>query len=125
MFIFTGLLTVHQTIRKFQPIDELKRASFRLEAGVAEYRPVDSGVEVDIRLKAIKADHPVWESVVTMLSPRDSPAFNVQFQTSDNGKREQKALDWAKYRFENKSELFHIFAVLIKCMYVCIHACIY
>ncbi|PWS22335.1 hypothetical protein DKP78_18925, partial [Enterococcus faecium] len=48
---------------------------------------------MDIRLKAIKADHPVWESVVTMLSPRDSPAFNVQFQTSDNAAVDQKSLE--------------------------------
>lgn len=89
-----GLLTVHQTIRKFQPIDELKRASFRLEAGVAEYRPVDRGVEVDIWLKATKADHPVWESVVTMLSPRDSPVSNVQLHASDEeAANKQKSLE--------------------------------
>lgn len=77
-FSFIGLCPVRQTMRKFEPIDELRRASFRLEAGVAEYRLVDCGVEVDIWFKALRADHPVWESVVTMLSPRDFPVLNVQ-----------------------------------------------
>lgn len=60
---------------------------------MAEYRPVDSGVEVDIWLKATKADHPVWESLVTMLSPRDSTESIVQLQASgEDGKRDQKVL---------------------------------
>lgn len=47
---------------------------------------------MDIWLKATKADHPVWESVVTMLSPRDSPVSNVQLHASDEeGKGDQKA----------------------------------
>ncbi|XP_076126644.1 uncharacterized protein LOC143106284 isoform X1 [Alosa pseudoharengus] len=89
-----GLFTVCQTIRKFEPIDELRRASFCLEAGVADYRPVDSGVEVDIWFKALRADHPVWESVVTMLSPRDCPASNVKLQSNCvDAAVEKKSLD--------------------------------
>lgn len=58
---------------------------------MAEYRPVDSGVEVDIWLKATKADHPVWESLVTMLSPRDSSIVQLQ-ASGEDGKRDQKVL---------------------------------
>ncbi|XP_012686036.1 uncharacterized protein si:ch211-12e13.1 [Clupea harengus] len=89
-----GLCPVRQTMRKFEPIDELRRASFRLEAGVAEYRLVDCGVEVDIWFKALRADHPVWESVVTMLSPRDFPVLNVQSLSNGvDGAVEMKSLE--------------------------------
>ncbi|XP_062398820.1 uncharacterized protein si:ch211-12e13.1 [Sardina pilchardus] len=89
-----GLFPVCQTIRKFEPIDELKRFSFSLEAGVGDYRPVDSGVEVDVWFKALRADRPVWESVVTMLSPRDYPASNVKLQSNCvDAAVEKKSLD--------------------------------
>ncbi|KAL2091708.1 hypothetical protein ACEWY4_011506 [Coilia grayii] len=89
-----GLLPVQETIQKRQPIDELKKGCFRLEAGVTEYRPVDSGVEVDICFKALRADQPVWESVVTLLSPRHCPVSPVQHcPTGVDGATEIKPLE--------------------------------
>ncbi|XP_035234470.1 uncharacterized protein si:ch211-12e13.1 isoform X2 [Anguilla anguilla] len=64
-----GLVRVGQTLRTFQPVDELKKGPFSLQAGVVEYRAVERGVEVDIKLSAAdRADLPVWEANVTLLS---------------------------------------------------------
>ncbi|CAB1319511.1 unnamed protein product [Coregonus sp. 'balchen'] len=64
-----GLVRVRQSLRTWQPIDELKKGPFMLQARVLEYRVVEDGVEVDISLTAIsRTDQPVWESVLTMLS---------------------------------------------------------
>ncbi|KAI1900177.1 hypothetical protein AGOR_G00047320 [Albula goreensis] len=64
-----GLVCVSQTIRTFQPIDELKKGPFSLQAGVMEYRAVEEGIEVDVELTAAsRADQPVWEGHVTLLS---------------------------------------------------------
>lgn len=64
-----GLVRVHQSLKTFQPIDELKKGPFVLQAHVLEYRPVDAGVEVDISLSATsRTGQPVWESVLTLLS---------------------------------------------------------
>ena len=58
-----------QSIKTFQPIDELKKGPFVLQAHVIEYRLVDAGVEVDITLRVIsRSSQPVWESVLTLLS---------------------------------------------------------
>ena len=65
----SGLFRVSQSIKTFQPIDELKKGAFVLQAHVIEYRLVDAGVEVDITLRAIsRSSQPVWESVLTLLS---------------------------------------------------------
>lgn len=52
-----------------QPVDELKKSPFTLEAAVLGYRQVEEGVEVDVRLSA--RSHwgcPVWDSILTLLS---------------------------------------------------------
>ncbi|XP_036381834.1 uncharacterized protein si:ch211-12e13.1 [Megalops cyprinoides] len=63
------LICIRQTLRTFQPIDELKKGPFLLEASVVEYRTVEEGVEVDIKLAAAdRANQPVWEGLLTLLS---------------------------------------------------------
>lgn len=52
-----------------QPVDELKKSPFTLEAAVLGYRQVEEGAEVDVRLLA--RSHrgcPVWDSILTLLS---------------------------------------------------------
>ncbi|XP_053726890.1 uncharacterized protein si:ch211-12e13.1 [Synchiropus splendidus] len=64
-----GLTRVRQTLRTHQPVDELKKGPFVLQVHVLEYRPVDAGVEVDVRLSAIsRCQSLVWESVLTLVS---------------------------------------------------------
>lgn len=64
-----GLARVHQSLKTLQPIDELKKGPFMLQVRLLEYRPVDTGVEVDIWLCATSRNSsPVWESVLTLLS---------------------------------------------------------
>lgn len=64
-----GLVRVQQRLKTLQPVDELKRGPFMLQARVLEYRQIDAGVEVDICLSATsRAGCPVWESVLTLLS---------------------------------------------------------
>ncbi|XP_066567142.1 uncharacterized protein LOC136754854 [Amia ocellicauda] len=64
-----GLVRVRQTMITFQPIDELKKGPFSLQASVREYRAVDLGIEVDIGLAvADRSNKPVWEELVTLLS---------------------------------------------------------
>lgn len=74
-----GLVRVRQSLRTWQPIDELKKGPFKLQARVLEYRVVEDGVEVDISLTAIsRTDQPVWESVLTMLSQDRGRTPNTQ-----------------------------------------------
>nr|XP_040051457.1 uncharacterized protein si:ch211-12e13.1 [Gasterosteus aculeatus aculeatus] len=64
-----GLFCVRQSLKTLQPVDELKKGPFVLQVRVQEYRQVDTGVEVDIRLAATsRTGSPVWESVLTLLS---------------------------------------------------------
>ncbi|XP_029917070.1 uncharacterized protein LOC115365968 [Myripristis murdjan] len=64
-----GLVRLQQSVRKLQPVDELRRGVFTLQARVLQYRPVDAGVEVDIQLSATSCSNClVWESVLTLLS---------------------------------------------------------
>lgn len=52
-----------------QPVDELKKSPFTLEAAVLGYRQVEEGAEVDVRLSARShRGGPVWESILTLLS---------------------------------------------------------
>lgn len=52
-----------------QPVDELKKSPFTLEAAVLGYRQVEEGVEVDVRLSALShRGCPVWDSILTLLS---------------------------------------------------------
>lgn len=61
---------MHQSLKTLQPVDELKKGPFMLQVRVLEYRRIDAGVEVDIRLSATsRTGCPVWESVLTLLSP--------------------------------------------------------
>ncbi|KAG7222114.1 hypothetical protein INR49_016686 [Caranx melampygus] len=65
----TGLVRVCQSLKTFQPIDELKKGPFTLQVRVLVYRQLDAGVEVDICLSATcRSGCPVWESVLTLLS---------------------------------------------------------
>ncbi|XP_028313283.1 uncharacterized protein LOC114469722 [Gouania willdenowi] len=84
-----GLVRVRQTLRTFQPIDELKKGPFTLQVQVLEYQQTDVGVEVDVRLSA--ASHcgsPVWESCVTLLSRRKLTSHN---QPQESEQRESSA----------------------------------
>ncbi|XP_040898556.1 uncharacterized protein si:ch211-12e13.1 [Toxotes jaculatrix] len=64
-----GLVRVCQSLKTFQPIDELKKGPFTLQVRVLVYRQIDAGVEVDICLSATsRSGCPVWESVLTLLS---------------------------------------------------------
>ncbi|XP_057687758.1 uncharacterized protein si:ch211-12e13.1 isoform X2 [Corythoichthys intestinalis] len=64
-----GLVCVRQSIKTHQPVDELKKGPFTLQAQVLVYRTVDVGVEVDILLSATsRHESLVWESILTLLS---------------------------------------------------------
>lgn len=67
--VFLGLLHVRQSLKTFQPIDELKKGPFTLRVQVLGYQPTDLGVEVDICLSATSRSRCiVWESILTLLS---------------------------------------------------------
>lgn len=60
---------MRQSLKTFQPIDELKKGPFMLQAKVLSYEQMDAGVEVDICLTATRhSGSPVWESIMTLLS---------------------------------------------------------
>ncbi|KAI4798665.1 hypothetical protein KUCAC02_020575 [Chaenocephalus aceratus] len=64
-----GLVCVRQSLKTLQPVDELKKGPFSLQARVLQYRSLDVGVEVDVCLStASRTGTPVWESVLTLLS---------------------------------------------------------
>ncbi|XP_071338138.1 uncharacterized protein [Trachinotus anak] len=64
-----GLVRVSQSLKTFQPIDELKKGPFTLQVRVLVYRQTDAGVEVDICLSATsRSGCLVWQSVLTLLS---------------------------------------------------------
>ncbi|KAI9534304.1 hypothetical protein NQZ68_014712 [Dissostichus eleginoides] len=64
-----GLVRVRQSLKTLQPVDELKKGPFSLQARVLQYRTLDVGVEVDVCLSAAsRTGTPVWESVLTLLS---------------------------------------------------------
>lgn len=67
--VFLGLVHVRQSLKTFQPIDELKKGPFTLRVQVLGYQPTDLGVEVDICLSATSRSRcVVWESILTLLS---------------------------------------------------------
>ncbi|XP_064153460.1 3-hydroxyacyl-thioester dehydratase X isoform X1 [Anguilla rostrata] len=98
-----GLVRVGQTLRTFQPVDELKKGPFSLQAGVVEYRAVERGVEVDIKLSAAdRADLPVWEANVTLLSrdtqhitSRQPPAQGLLDPESEEVKAVEISVPWS------------------------------
>lgn len=52
-----------------QPVDQLKKGPFSLQAAVLGYRQVEEGVEVQVRLAASSQGAGlVWQSVLTLLS---------------------------------------------------------
>ncbi|XP_034760737.2 3-hydroxyacyl-thioester dehydratase X-like [Acipenser ruthenus] len=75
-----GLIHVQQTMRTSQPVDEIKKGPFFLQAAVKEYRSVELGIEVDIvfELKD-RVKEPVWEGIMTLLS-RDMKKLNRKKQ---------------------------------------------
>ncbi|XP_015252096.1 PREDICTED: uncharacterized protein LOC107098768 [Cyprinodon variegatus] len=64
-----GLTRVHQSLKTFLPIDEVKKGPFMLQVRIQGYRQTDSGVEVDVCLSVTsRSGCPVWESILTLLS---------------------------------------------------------
>ncbi|KAF6716969.1 Immediate early response 3-interacting protein 1 [Oryzias melastigma] len=64
-----GLVRVRQSLQTLQPVDELKKGPFSLQARVLGYQQTRAGAEVDIRLSATsRSGSTVWESVLTFLS---------------------------------------------------------
>lgn len=60
---------LRQSVTSLQPVDELKKGPFSLQAAVLGYRRVEEGVEVEVRLSAgSQGAGPVWQSVLTLLS---------------------------------------------------------
>ncbi|KAM4616588.1 uncharacterized protein ACJ7VT_009432 isoform 1-T1 [Polymixia lowei] len=102
-----GLVRVRQSLKTLQPIDELKKGPFMLQARVLEYRPVDAGVEVDILLSATSHSHYlVWESILTLLSknkfhkatkplPKDKDMSQADRPAPDNVKRVEIRIPWS------------------------------
>lgn len=65
----TGLCLLRQTVTTLQPVDELKKGPFSLQASVLGYQQVKEGVEVEVCLSAgSQRAGPVWQSVLTLLS---------------------------------------------------------
>ncbi|XP_039515823.1 uncharacterized protein LOC120470346 [Pimephales promelas] len=67
-----GLLSVREVLRLTEPVDELKRGTFSLQARVLEYRTVSAGVEVDLTLTASRHQQTVWTTTLTLLSPNNN-----------------------------------------------------
>ncbi|XP_077097825.1 uncharacterized protein LOC143749198 [Siphateles boraxobius] len=66
-----GLLSVREVLSLTEPVDELKRGTFSLQARVLEYRTVSAGVEVDLTLTASRHQQTVWTTTLTLLSPNN------------------------------------------------------
>lgn len=65
-----GLSPLRQTLRSLEPVDELKKGPFSLQAGVVTYRQTEACVEADVRLSATsRTGALVWESFLTLVSP--------------------------------------------------------
>lgn len=64
-----GLFRLRQTLKTLEPVDELKKGPFTLQAGVLMPRQTEAGAEVDICLSATSGTGAlVWESVLTLVS---------------------------------------------------------
>ncbi|XP_020561861.1 uncharacterized protein LOC101159593 isoform X3 [Oryzias latipes] len=88
-----GLLRMRQSMQTLQPVDELKKGPFSLQARVLGYRQTPAGVEVDIRLSATsRSGSTVWESGLTFLSEsRDLPKSRDQSQQHHAGLLDEQA----------------------------------
>ncbi|XP_051749476.1 uncharacterized protein si:ch211-12e13.1 [Ctenopharyngodon idella] len=73
-----GLLRVRETLSLTEPVDELKRGTFSLQARVLDYRTVSAGVEVDLTLTASRLQQTVWSSTLTLLSPKNKFRHEAQ-----------------------------------------------
>ncbi|TWW60720.1 hypothetical protein D4764_05G0008100 [Takifugu flavidus] len=90
-----GLRRLRQTLRTFEPVDELKKGPFTLQAGVLTYRQTEACVEVDIRLSATsRTGSLVWESVLTLVSQdkqqgssRSQPSAEMDEPDPEDAKR--------------------------------------
>ncbi|KAM9391533.1 uncharacterized protein KZ484_003033 [Pholidichthys leucotaenia] len=84
-----GLICVHQSLKTFQPIDELKKGPFTLQAGVLGYQQTAAGVEVDVRLSATsRSESLVWESTLRLFS--QSKRHQTSTRVPINGRRSQQ-----------------------------------
>ncbi|XP_008285277.1 uncharacterized protein LOC103361061 isoform X2 [Stegastes partitus] len=80
-----GLVRVRQTLKTFEPIDELKKGPFKLQAQVLSYQQTDAGVEVDVCLSATsRSGCPVWENVLTLLSKNRLPKASTHLPKNEN-----------------------------------------
>ncbi|XP_059405029.1 uncharacterized protein si:ch211-12e13.1 [Carassius carassius] len=73
-----GLMSVCESVRLSDALDELKRGMFSLQARVLEYRTVRAGVEVDLALTASRDQQTVWSSTLTLLSPNNTHRPDAQ-----------------------------------------------
>lgn len=64
-----GLCLLRQSMTTLQPVDELKKGPFSLQATILGYQQLEEGVEVEVCLSAeSQGAGPVWQSVLTLLS---------------------------------------------------------
>lgn len=64
-------MSVREVLSLTEPVDELKRGTFSLQARVLEYRTVSAGVEVDLTLTASRHQQTIWTTRLTLLSPNN------------------------------------------------------
>lgn len=64
-------MSIREVLSLTEPVDELKRGTFSLQARVLEYRTVSAGVEVDLTLTASRHQQTVWTNTLTLLSPNN------------------------------------------------------
>lgn len=74
-------------------MDQLKKGLFSLEATILGYRPVEDGVEVQVRLLASsQGAGPVWQSILTLRSRKPLDMRQAAAARCDALKAEQGAL---------------------------------
>jgi len=97
-----GLLSVREVLRLTEPVDELKRGTFSLQARVLEYRTVSAGVEVDLTLAASRHQQTVWTTTLTLLSPNNNfrpeaqPDFEIAHGKGPNDTQRTHISGWEK-----------------------------
>ncbi|XP_028661817.2 uncharacterized protein si:ch211-12e13.1 [Erpetoichthys calabaricus] len=82
-----GLINVHSFTKTFQPVDEIKKGPFLLQASLVEYRSVEAGTEVDIVLELKdQAMKPVWKRKVTLLQESINSSNRTKVAKSEDPK---------------------------------------
>ncbi|XP_039613931.1 uncharacterized protein si:ch211-12e13.1 [Polypterus senegalus] len=82
-----GLINVRSFTKTFQPVDEIKKGPFLLQASLVEYRSVEAGTEVDIALELKdQAMKPVWKSEVTLLQESTNSSNTTNVAKSEDPK---------------------------------------